>query len=67
MNVQALEQRSVARNASSLSCIWISTGNPRQPLACVWIDNEVQFALEATGTTDHAAASGEDHLVGLAA
>jgi hypothetical protein len=21
-----------------LTCVWIPTGNPRQPLACVWTD-----------------------------
>lgn len=25
-------------SASDLSCVWIETGNPRNPLACVWID-----------------------------
>lgn len=24
--------------ANRVSCAWIRTGNPRQPLACVWID-----------------------------
>lgn len=23
---------------SRLSCVWIETGNPRNPLACIWID-----------------------------
>lgn len=22
-----------------LECVWIPTGNPRQPLACVWMEN----------------------------
>jgi hypothetical protein len=26
----------------SLYCIWIKTGNPRQPLECLWIDLEVR-------------------------
>ncbi len=26
----------------ALSCVWIETGNPRQPVACVWIDAEVR-------------------------
>lgn len=29
---------------SSLSRVWIETGNPRQPLASVWIDNAVRVA-----------------------
>ncbi len=29
---------------STLSCVWIETGNPKQPLACVWIDRELRIA-----------------------
>jgi hypothetical protein len=29
---------------SALNCVWIETGNPRQPLARVWIDREVRIA-----------------------
>jgi hypothetical protein len=30
-----------------LYCIWIKTGNPRQPLACVWIDPQMRsYELE---------------------
>lgn len=25
----------------ALSCVWIETGNARQPLACRWIEDEV--------------------------
>jgi hypothetical protein len=25
------------RNRASLSCMWIETGNPAQPLVCQWI------------------------------
>jgi hypothetical protein len=37
---------------SMLSCIWIETGNPVQPLACIWIDRNLcalkdDFAQEA--------------------
>lgn len=31
---------------SALHCVWIETGNPKQPLACVWIDREVRIALD---------------------
>lgn len=24
------------RNAGHLTCIWVPTGNPKNPLACVW-------------------------------
>lgn len=30
-----------------LYCVWIATGNPRQPLACIWIDPEMRsYGLE---------------------
>ncbi len=30
-----------------LYCVWIATGNPRQPLACIWIDAETRgYRLE---------------------
>jgi hypothetical protein len=29
---------------SALSSVWIATGNPAQPLACVWIDRDVRVA-----------------------
>jgi hypothetical protein len=29
---------------SRLSCVWIETGNPLQPLACVWIDDDLRIA-----------------------
>ena len=25
---------------SALTCVWIETGNPVQPLACVWVDRD---------------------------
>ena len=31
---------------SALNCVWIETGNPKQPLACVWIDREVRIAQD---------------------
>ena len=24
-----------------LTCFWVRTGNPRNPLACVWVDTNV--------------------------
>lgn len=27
----------------ALSCVWIETGNARQPLACRWIEDEIFF------------------------
>jgi hypothetical protein len=30
-----------------LYCVWVATGNPRQPLACIWIDPETRsYELE---------------------
>lgn len=31
---------------SALNCVWIETGNTKQPLACVWIDREVRIAQD---------------------
>jgi len=25
-----------------LSCTWVETGNPKQPLACVWLDRRLR-------------------------
>lgn len=27
--------------AGAISCVWIETGNPKQPLACFWIDEKL--------------------------
>ena len=37
---------------SSLSCVWIMTTDPKQPLACTWIDRAGNAPLnrEDTGT-----------------
>ncbi len=67
MNLHVFENTPLARNAPAISCVWIATGNPRQPLACVWIDSEVGLALEPTGSTDLPVSVSEDHLGGLAA
>lgn len=31
---------------STLSCVWIETGNPKQPLACVWIDRDLRIVQD---------------------
>ena len=28
------------RKASRLTCAWVATGNPRNPLTCVWVEND---------------------------
>lgn len=34
----------------ALSCVWIETGNARQPLACRWMEDEIPF-LKSTQNT----------------
>lgn len=65
MNPFCLNQVQRARTTAGLHCVWIETGNPLQPLACVWVDPEVNLAGEATA--DDAVATGEDNLGKLAA
>jgi len=36
-----------------LSCVWIETGNPRRPLASVWIDEAMRSFSDPEGSTDH--------------
>jgi hypothetical protein len=31
---------------STLSCVWVDTGNPAQPLACIWIDRSRHGAAD---------------------
>jgi hypothetical protein len=38
------------RIADALDCVWIQTGNPRQPLACVWMENEAVLFRHARET-----------------
>jgi hypothetical protein len=28
----------VIQNSSNLTCLWVPTGNSRNPLACVWVE-----------------------------
>ena len=37
-----------------LSCVWIETGNPQQPLAQVWIDRQVRIASGSSGNQETA-------------
>ena len=34
----------VIQNSSNLTCLWIPTGNSRNPLACVWVETRQQKA-----------------------
>lgn len=47
------------RRAQNVSCVWLETGNARQPLACVWISPE---ADSASVDCREAVAAGEEHL-----
>lgn len=40
--------------SSALSCVWIETGNPKQPLACIWVDREMRIAFDATNSQEQA-------------
>jgi hypothetical protein len=31
---------STARKADRLICVWVPTGNPTTPLACVWLEDK---------------------------
>lgn len=37
----------IVRSNHQLSCVWIETGNPRRPLARVWIDSKMRAFREA--------------------
>jgi hypothetical protein len=54
MNNNVLTLQKTAR----LTCAWVSTGNPRNPLACVWVDTNAQNNCKV-------ASSSNDELGGL--
>lgn len=37
---------------SALSWVWIEGGNPRQPLARIWVDREMRIAQHEAGTQE---------------
>lgn len=46
----AAAQYGAVERGHPLSCVWIETANPRQPLAAVWIDEQMSaFAEEEDG------------------
>jgi hypothetical protein len=65
MELFSVYQLRGTRRAQSLFCVWLETGNARQPLACIWIDPAA--ATGANNSGREAAASGEDHLGRLVA
>jgi hypothetical protein len=38
----------------ALSCVWIETGNPKQPLARIWVDRKMRFALNGATNQEEA-------------
>jgi hypothetical protein len=40
------------RKAGRLTCTWVATGNPRNPLACVWAQADVRSAAKTTSPKD---------------
>jgi hypothetical protein len=65
MNLTVLNVVRAAHVEPTLSCVWVATGNPRQPLACMWIDRtERQTQVSNIGEV---ASAGEAHLVELTA
>jgi hypothetical protein len=36
------------RETGHLTCAWVSTGNPKSPLACVWMAEEPSYAACTT-------------------
>jgi hypothetical protein len=44
--------------ANRLTCIWIETGDPGQPLACVWMDSDPIFINAANPRSPKAEVEG---------
>jgi|HubBroStandDraft_5_1064220.scaffolds.fasta_scaffold2364052_1 hypothetical protein len=36
------------RETGRLTCVWVPTGNPKSPLACVWMEVEPSYAASTT-------------------
>jgi hypothetical protein len=44
---------------SPLSCTWVETGNPNQPLACVWLDRRLRKRDRSSREAGASASLGE--------
>jgi hypothetical protein len=44
---------------SPLSCTWFETGNPNQPLACVWLDRRLRKRDRSSREAGESARFGE--------
>lgn len=40
------------QKAGRLTCTWVRTGDPRNPLACVWADGKARGGKEASSPND---------------
>jgi hypothetical protein len=47
---------------SPLSCTWVQTGNPHQPLICVWLDRRLRRRDRSLREAGASASLGEKEL-----
>jgi hypothetical protein len=40
------------QKAGRLTCAWVPTGNPRNPLACVWAETAVRVSAKAAPSSN---------------
>ena len=40
------------RKTGRLVCAWVATGNPRTPLACVWVDPDARGDTKAASSSN---------------
>jgi hypothetical protein len=48
MNKKIVSIRTLGR----LNCTWTATGDPKAPLACIWLDNITPRSLTSTSSED---------------
>lgn len=44
---------SVIQKSTRLTCAWVPTGNPNQPLACVWLDSIARTSRSAAASSSN--------------
>jgi hypothetical protein len=49
----------LVRNPVFLTCNWVPTGNPKMPLACVWMELRTSQAVSTASSAD---GTGRMHL-----
>jgi hypothetical protein len=40
------------RKAGRLTCTWVPTGNPRNPLACAWVETDARKSAKAAPSSN---------------